>query len=67
MVIEHGAVATELIGHITKAGATQAAERLCDATAITAQHLADITVFDVTGPRRLKANDIIVLPKAQVG
>ena len=56
MVIEHGAVATELIGHITKAGATQAAERLCD-----------ITVFDVTGPRRLKANDIIVLPKAQVG
>jgi NADP-dependent 3-hydroxy acid dehydrogenase YdfG len=66
MVIAHGAVATEAIGHVTDAGATKTAKRLYDAAANTAQHIADITVFAATGPWRLTANKILVRPTAEV-
>ena len=67
MVIEPGAVATELTEHITHAGAKQAAQQLSDAVAITAQDIADIIAFAVTRPRRLTLNEILVRPTAQLG
>jgi NADP-dependent 3-hydroxy acid dehydrogenase YdfG len=67
MVIEPGAVATELTEHITHAGTKQAAQQLYDAVAITAQDIAEIIAFAVTRPRRLTLNEILVRPTAQVG
>jgi NADP-dependent 3-hydroxy acid dehydrogenase YdfG len=67
MVVEPGAVATELTEHITDAGAKQAAQRLYDAVAITAQDIADVIAFAVTRPRRVTLNEILVRPTAQVG
>jgi NADP-dependent 3-hydroxy acid dehydrogenase YdfG len=67
MVIEPGAVATELTEHITDAGAKQAAEEFYDSVAIAAQDIADIIAFAVTRPRRVTLNEILVRPTAQVG
>ncbi len=65
IVIEPGAVATELTDHITHPGAKRAAEQLYEQLAITAEDIADIIVFAVTRPRRLTLNEILVRPTAQ--
>ena len=65
MVIEPGAVATELTDHITFADAKAAAEQMYEQLAITAQDIADIIAFAVTRPRRLTINEILVRPTAQ--
>jgi NADP-dependent 3-hydroxy acid dehydrogenase YdfG len=65
IVIEPGAVATELTDHITHPGAKQAAEAMYQQLAITAEDIADIIVFAVTRPRRLTLNEILVRPTAQ--
>lgn len=67
MVIEPGAVATELTEHITNPQAKQAAEDFYAAVAITAQDIADIIAFAVTRPRRVSLNEILVRPTAQTG
>jgi NADP-dependent 3-hydroxy acid dehydrogenase YdfG len=65
MVIEPGAVATELTDHITNPGAKQAAERMYQQLAITADDIAEIIAFAVTRPRRMTLNEILVRPTAQ--
>jgi NADP-dependent 3-hydroxy acid dehydrogenase YdfG len=65
MVIEPGAVATELTEHITDADAKQAAERMYEHAAITAQDIAEVIVFAVTRPRRMTLNEVLVRPTAQ--
>ena len=65
MVIEPGAVATELTEHITHPGAKQAAEQMYERMAITAQDIAEIIAFAVTRPRRVTLNEILVRPTAQ--
>src|SRR5271169_6332441 len=50
MVIEPGAVATELTDHITDPGAKQAAEQMYEQMAITAEDIAEIITFAVTRP-----------------
>ncbi len=65
IVIEPGAVATELTDHINDPGAKQAAERMYGQVAITAADIAEIIVFAVTRPRRLTINEILVRPSAQ--
>ncbi len=65
MVIEPGAVATELTDHITHPGAKQAAEQMYEQMAITAVDIADIVAFAVTRPRRVTINEILVRPTAQ--
>lgn len=65
MVIEPGAVATELTDHITNPDVTQAAEQIYKQLAITADDIAEVIAFAVTRPRRMTLNEILVRPTAQ--
>lgn len=65
MVIEPGAVATELTDHITDPGVKRAAEQMYDQVAITAEDIAEIIAFAVTRPRRVTINELLVRPTAQ--
>jgi NADP-dependent 3-hydroxy acid dehydrogenase YdfG len=65
IVIEPGAVATELTDHITHPGARQAAEQMYQQLAITAEDIAEVIAFAVTRPRRMTLNEILVRPTAQ--
>ena len=65
MVIEPGAVATELTDHINHPGAKQAAEQMYEKLAITAEDIAEVIAFAVTRPRRMTINEILVRPTAQ--
>ena len=65
MVIEPGAVATELTDHITNPEVKQGAERMYKQLAITADDIAEVITFAVTRPRRMTLNEILVRPTAQ--
>jgi NADP-dependent 3-hydroxy acid dehydrogenase YdfG len=65
MVIEPGAVATELTDHITNPEVKQSAEKMYQQLAITADDIADVIAFAVTRPRRMTLNEILVRPTAQ--
>ena len=66
MVIEPGAVATELTDHITHPGAKVAAEQMYSEIAITAEDIAEIICFAITRPRRVSINEILIRPTAQL-
>jgi NADP-dependent 3-hydroxy acid dehydrogenase YdfG len=65
MVIEPGAVATELTDHITNPELKQGAEKMYQQLAITAGDIAEVIAFAVTRPRRMTLNEILVRPTAQ--
>jgi NADP-dependent 3-hydroxy acid dehydrogenase YdfG len=65
IVIEPGAVATELTDHITNAEVKQGAEKMYQELAITADDIAQVIAFAVTRPRRMTLNEILVRPTAQ--
>ena len=65
MVIEPGAVATELTDHITHADTKQAAEQMYEQLAITAQDIAEVIAFAVNRPRRMTLNEILIRPTGQ--
>jgi NADP-dependent 3-hydroxy acid dehydrogenase YdfG len=65
MVIEPGAVATELTDHITNPDTKQAAEQMYKQLAITADDIAQVIAFALTRPRRMTLNEILVRPTAQ--
>jgi NADP-dependent 3-hydroxy acid dehydrogenase YdfG len=65
MVIEPGAVATELTDHITNTDVRQAAEQMYRQLAITAEDIAEVIAFAVTRPHRMTLNEILVRPTAQ--
>lgn len=65
MVIEPGAVATELTEHITDPNAKQAAEQMYEELAITAEDIAEIIAFAVGRPHRVTLNEVLVRPTAQ--
>jgi NADP-dependent 3-hydroxy acid dehydrogenase YdfG len=65
IVIEPGAVSTELVDHITHGETKQAIERFYDATSITAGDVAQIIAFAVSRPRSVSINEILVRPTAQ--
>ena len=67
IVIEPGAVATELTDHITDRQAKQGAEEFYAQVAITAEDVADVIAFAVTRPRRVSLNEILLRPTAQPG
>jgi NADP-dependent 3-hydroxy acid dehydrogenase YdfG len=67
MVIEPGAVATELTDHITDAETKRATKQFVEGLAITAQDIAEVIAFAVARPRRMTLNEILVRPTAQVG
>lgn len=65
IVIEPGAVATELTDHITHAETKAAAEQMYEATAISANDIAEIIAFAASRPRSVSLNEILVRPTAQ--
>jgi NADP-dependent 3-hydroxy acid dehydrogenase YdfG len=65
MVIEPGAVATELTDHITDAGTKQATEQMYDELSITAQDIAEVIAFSVSRPQRMTLNEILIRPTRQ--
>jgi NADP-dependent 3-hydroxy acid dehydrogenase YdfG len=67
LVIEPGAVATELVDHITHDETRQATEQFYEDTAITADDVAQVIAFAVSRPRSVSLNEILVRPTAQAG
>jgi NADP-dependent 3-hydroxy acid dehydrogenase YdfG len=65
MVIEPGAVATELTDHITNPDSKRGTEQMYQQLAITADDIAEVIAFAVTRPRRMTLNEILVRPTAQ--
>ena len=65
MVIEPGAVATELTDHITDAETKLATQRFVKEIAITAMDIAEVIAFAVSRPRRMTLNEILIRPTAQ--
>ena len=65
IVIEPGAVATELVDHITHEQTKQSTEQFYEATSITADDIARIIAFAVGQPRSVSLNEILVRPTAQ--
>jgi NADP-dependent 3-hydroxy acid dehydrogenase YdfG len=65
IVIEPGAVATELVDHITHEQTKQATEQFYESTSITADDVARIIAFAVGQPRSVSLNEILVRPTAQ--
>jgi NADP-dependent 3-hydroxy acid dehydrogenase YdfG len=65
IVIEPGAVATELTDHITHGETKQGVQQFYAATAITADDIAQIIAFAVSRPRSVSLNEILVRPTAQ--
>jgi NADP-dependent 3-hydroxy acid dehydrogenase YdfG len=65
IVIEPGAVSTELVSHITHDEARQASEQFYAAMSITADDVAQIIGFAVSRPRGVSLNEILVRPTAQ--
>ena len=67
MVIEPGAVATELTEHITHAETKRATQEFVKDLAITAEDIAEVIAFALSRPRRMTLNEILVRPTAQAG
>ena len=67
IVIEPGAVSTELVTHITDDQTKAATEQFYDATSISADDIAQIIAFAVSRPRDVSINEILVRPTAQAG
>jgi NADP-dependent 3-hydroxy acid dehydrogenase YdfG len=67
IVIEPGAVATELPAHITDTQTKEAAEKMYETTAIPAEDIAEIIAFAISRPKRTTINEILVRPTGQAG
>jgi NADP-dependent 3-hydroxy acid dehydrogenase YdfG len=65
MLIEPGAVATELTDHITHGETKQAAERMYEEMSITAEDVAEVIAFAVSRPQRMTLNEILIRPTGQ--
>jgi NADP-dependent 3-hydroxy acid dehydrogenase YdfG len=65
IVIEPGAVATELTDHITHDDSKRAAQEATTATHIEPEDIADVIAFAVGRPQRVALSEILVRPTAQ--
>jgi NADP-dependent 3-hydroxy acid dehydrogenase YdfG len=65
MVIEPGAVATELTDHITHADTKEATEEMYERMSITAEDIAGVIAFAVSRPERMTLNEILIRPTGQ--
>lgn len=65
MVVEPGAVATELTDHITHEATKAATKDYVADLAITSEDLAAVIAFAVSRPHRMTLNEILVRPTAQ--
>lgn len=60
MVVELGAVGTELTEHITHTATKEATEQFVKDTAIRPEDIAEVIAFAVSRPRRMTLNEILV-------
>jgi len=67
IVVEPGAVETELVDHITHADTKRAAQEFVRDLAIKPEDIAEVIAFAVSRPRRMSLNEILVRPTAQMG
>ncbi|KOF13196.1 short-chain dehydrogenase [Ensifer adhaerens] len=65
MVIEPGAVATELSDHITHDESKRAAQDYRDNVAMPAKDIAEVIAFALSRPKRITLNEILVRPTVQ--
>jgi NADP-dependent 3-hydroxy acid dehydrogenase YdfG len=65
MLVEPGAVATELTDHITDPDAKTRAQQMYDELAISAEDIAEVIAFAIARPRRVTINEILIRPSAQ--
>jgi NADP-dependent 3-hydroxy acid dehydrogenase YdfG len=65
IVIEPGAVATELTDHITDAETKAGAEQMYAQTSISAQDIAEVIAFAVSRPHGVSLNEILIRPTGQ--
>jgi NADP-dependent 3-hydroxy acid dehydrogenase YdfG len=65
IVIEPGAVTSELVDHITHGETKQAIEQFYEAASIPTDDIAQIIAFAVSRPRSVSINEILVRPTAQ--
>jgi NADP-dependent 3-hydroxy acid dehydrogenase YdfG len=65
MVVEPGAVATELTDHITHDATKAATQDYVKDLAITAEDIAEVIAFAIGRPHRMTLNEILVRPTAQ--
>jgi NADP-dependent 3-hydroxy acid dehydrogenase YdfG len=65
VVIEPGAVATELTDHITHADTKQAAEQMYEKESISAEDIAEVIAFALARPRGVSLNEILIRPTGQ--
>ena len=65
VLIEPGAVATELTDHITHSDTKAAVERMYEEESISAQDVAEVIAFAVSRPRGVSLNEILIRPTGQ--
>ena len=65
MVIEPGAIATELTDHITHADTKSTIQKEAADLSIPPQDIADVIAFAVSRPQRVTLNEILVRPTIQ--
>jgi NADP-dependent 3-hydroxy acid dehydrogenase YdfG len=65
IVVEPGAVATELAGHITHEETRKGTEEFVASTSIRPEDIADVIAFAVTRPQSVSLSEILVRPTAQ--
>lgn len=65
MVVEPGAVATELSDHITDEESKQDAREYRDSVAMPPQDIAEVVAFALGRPKRITLNEILVRPTIQ--
>jgi NADP-dependent 3-hydroxy acid dehydrogenase YdfG len=65
MIVEPGAVATELTNHITDPAARQHTEEIYKKASITAEDVAEVVAFAVGRPRRMTLNEVLIRPTAE--
>jgi NADP-dependent 3-hydroxy acid dehydrogenase YdfG len=65
IVVEPGAVDTELPDHITHGETKSAVEEMYEATSIAPEDIAEIIAFAVSRPRSVSLNEVLVRPTGQ--
>jgi NADP-dependent 3-hydroxy acid dehydrogenase YdfG len=65
IVVEPGAVDTELPDHITHGETKSAVEEMYEATTIDPEDIAEIIAFAVSRPRSVSLNEVLVRPTGQ--
>lgn len=65
IVIEPGAVDTELPDHITHSETKSAVEQMYEATSIAPEEVAEVIAFAVSRPRSVSLNEVLVRPTGQ--